>query len=84
MDWFKKILSSVTALATGAGSVVDAAIPVAKGDRTKISALIAVASPVLCAALNPVLPGACGIVQSLGTVAAALVPVFAFAGVVRK
>lgn len=84
MDWFKKILASITALAEGVGSIVDAVIPVAHGDRTKIGALIAVAAPVLCKALDPVLPAACGVVQSIGMAAGALVPLFALAGLVRK
>lgn len=83
MDFISKLLGSVTALAQGAGSVIDAAVPVANGDRTKISALIAVASPVLCSATAPFSPAACGVIQSIGTVAATLLPLFAFAGVVR-
>ena len=84
MDWFKKIMAAVGTLANGAGAVVDAAVPVVQGDRTKIAAVIAVATPVLCKALDPIAPGACPVIQSVGSLATMLIPVFAFAGLVRK
>lgn len=84
MDFFKKLLGSVLTLAAGAGAVIDAAVPVANGDRTKVAALVAVASPVLCAAVEPFSSQACGVIQSVGTLAVTLLPLFAFAGLVRK
>ena len=84
MDWLNKVLASLAVVVQGAGSVVDAAVPVAQGDRTKIGALVAVGAPFLCAALNPLVPAACPIIQTIGVVATTLTPLFAFAGVVRK
>lgn len=84
MDWFKKIMAAVGTLANGAGAVVDAAVPVFQGDRTKIAAVLAVATPVICKALDPIAPGVCPVVQSIGSLAATLVPLFALAGLVRK
>lgn len=77
MSFFSDILAKL-------GAVVDAIVPVAHGDRTKIAALIAVVAPVVCTALTPVFPPACAVVDGLGKLAATLVPVFAGAGLFRK
>lgn len=84
MDFLKKLLGTVQGVLGSAGAVVDAAVPVAQGDRTKISALVAVLGPFLCATLTPVFPAACPVVQALSGAAAALLPAFALAGLVRK
>lgn len=76
MDWLWKIL-------VAAGSVVDVAVPVAVGDRTKVSAVVAAAAPVVSKITCMLYPPACPIVGAVGMVAASLVPLFAGAGLVR-
>lgn len=78
MDFLKGLLGKL-------GAVVDAAVPVAQGDRTKISALVAVVAPLVCGAIESAgVPGACAALTGLGQLAASLVPLFAVAGLVRK
>ena len=76
-------LSSVFGVAKSLGSVVDKAVPVGVGDRTKTSAVLAVALPLVSKIVCTVYPKACPLVDSLGQVAALLTPVFAGAGLVR-
>ena len=84
MDFLSKLGNSVVALLTGLGAVVDAAIPVAHGDRTKIAALAAIAAKVGCAVASPFAPQACPVIDGVANGLTALVPLLAFAGLVRK
>ena len=77
------ILDSLKALLVSSGAVVDAAVPFAKGDRTKIAVIVVgvawVASQVLCRVYAP----ACFVVARVGDTAGMLAPIFAWAGLVR-
>ena len=84
MDFLKKLGAALGSLAVGAGALIDAVIPVAQGDRTKIAALAAVSAKVACSVVGPFAPAACPIIDSVANVAAYLVPLFAYAGVVRS
>lgn len=78
-----KFLSALLSVAKSLGAVIDAAVPVAHGDRTKVSALVAVATPVVRTVVCAVYPAGCSVVDAIGATAAVLVPVFAGAGIVR-
>ena len=77
MSWLFKVLEAL-------GMVVDKAVPTAVGDRTKISVVVAVAAPIVSKLVCSVYAPACPFIALAGTAAAALVPVFAAAGLVRK
>lgn len=79
-----KLLSTLKTVLTALGAVVDAAIPVANGDRTKIAAVVAVTAPVVSSAACSLYAPACPVIDAVGKAAAALIPVFAAAGLTRK
>lgn len=80
MNFFSNILAAV-------GNLVDTIVPFGHGNRTKVSAVVAVALPKASAILCLLVPSACGIITAaapaVATIAASLVPVFAAAGLVR-
>jgi hypothetical protein len=77
------VLTALLNVAKALGGVVDKAVPVGVGGRTKYAAIIAVIAPIVGKIACAVYPAACPIVDSLGAAAAALTPVFAAAGLVR-
>lgn len=79
----KSVFDALFGVAKALGAVVDKAVPVAVGDRTKYSATFAAVAPLLGKVACVVYPPACPIVAQLGVAAAALTPVFAAAGLVR-
>jgi hypothetical protein len=83
MNWLTKILTALQKVLPAVGSVVDAAVPIAVGQRTELSVVAATLAPVMSQAACAVYPAACPIVNGVGMIAAALAPVFAGASVVR-
>lgn len=80
MNWIMNVLKTI-------GKVVDAAVPVATGARTKIAVVACpvLASPVVPALLNAI-PGASVLVPVIAPLQAVLctaAPLFALAGLVR-
>lgn len=78
------VLSYVSAICKGLGAIVDAAVPVAVGSRTKISAVVAAVAPVAGQVVCQIYPPACPAIQGIGVLAGAALPLFAAAGLVRQ
>jgi hypothetical protein len=83
MSWLTGFLASAQKVLPALGSVVDAAVPLAVGDRTKWSVAVATLAPVVGQAACTVYPPACPFLAMAGQLAAFATPLFAFAGVVR-
>ena len=83
MGWLLKLLTAAQKILPALGSVVDAAVPIAVGQRTEFSVVAATLAPVVSAAACSIYPAACPIVNGLGMIAATVAPVFAGASVVR-
>jgi hypothetical protein len=91
------VLSSLWSAVKALGSAVDSAVPVAVGDRTKIAAVLYSVVPVVLKVLGwlghavavayptaaPLVAALGSVVQASQPVLAALVPLFAAAGLVR-
>lgn len=79
-----KVLGYTQKVLGAAGSVVDAAVPFAVGNRTKASVVIATLAPVVGKGACSVYPPLCPFISVVGSLAATLAPVFALAGFARS
>lgn len=80
---FQDVLKQVQTVAQGVGGIVDAVLPVAVGDRTKWSVVVAAAAPKVGVLACSLYPPACPFIALAGQLATTLVPLFAVAGLVR-
>jgi hypothetical protein len=77
------VLKQAQTVAQGVGGVIDSVLPVAVGDRTKWTVVVAAAAPKVGALACSLFPQACPYVALVGQLSTLLVPLFAYAGLVR-